>query len=282
MTRIMVVTDDEPLKLQQDPQLSADQLHEQAEALKSALIEVPADRPITCIDERTRAGLLCGEPTEPRFSVPGGSNIYGLYVAELTGRFGRKSELSAIDRLRSVTHALRASQIPSGGHEGCAANEKFGAILGLIASDQIKAYADYAAQRLDSQFNPQAAAEVQRNAAQAIASGVYAGWNGTELKTYLGPESMRAIEVLDPIPHNGLHWAENNLPGRTIDQNVFNQHSGQYTFVFDNPTAAEIESALTGQNSWNQSVAQHARLIVSAAIQDALPNRELYGHVVSA
>ena len=63
-----------------------------------------------CGDERYRIGLLSGEEiVEPRPSVFGGPNIYGLYVAELAGVFAN-SPLSADERLVQVTRDLNRNK----------------------------------------------------------------------------------------------------------------------------------------------------------------------------
>lgn len=136
---------DQPLKAASiEPVVSPDEIQAIAEAGCEALTAVEADTETTCIDEREREGLLSGENTvEARQSVPGASNIYALYISEMTGMFaGEKAD--SVSRLTSVTKVINSRGIHSGGHEKCAANELMNDVFGLIGGADVEAGKDYA------------------------------------------------------------------------------------------------------------------------------------------
>lgn len=242
----------------------------------AAQAELPYDQDTrgTCGDERERAHLLNGQPTQPnRPSVWGGPNIYGLYMMELAGVF-TESSLSAEDRLRQTTQKLNAAGITSGGHKGCAANAGFAAIMGIIA-EQSTEWEKAASVCLGEAFSAVAATEVTKQARQAVESGRYNDWTEDVLERVLGDEADEALEVLQPQEHDALTVVRQWRPGLTVSQDKLSAIAGQRSFVQDEPYCERIEDALAADDEAGQLM-RHAREALLYAVEQAVPNKELW------
>lgn len=275
--QVMTSVREEPLKATEGTTLTDDQLNDQANAAKDALREVSPEAHGTCIDERERVGTLNGEAkVEPRHSAPGGPNIYGLYIAELTDYFG-DSDADSKQRLTVVTKAINDNGIPSGGHKGCAANAGFNAVLGLISGDNAEAGRKYAHEQLGDDFDEDAYNEVVENAKKAVESNRYADWSEGVLTEVLGEESGDAIEILGG-QHEGRTFARVKAGNKTVDQTELHKAVGEDTFVSDEDYEGRIESVIAdGPDAvWKQKLARHAREVLLAALFPALPNKELH------
>lgn len=110
-----------------------------------------------------------------------------------------------------------------------------------------------------------------------VTSGRYDDWDESVLERVLGDEAGYAIEVLQPVPHEGVTFVRNKVKGKTVHQNALHDAAGADSFVQYDPYADEIENALADgpQAAWKQKVARHAREALIAAIAPALPNPEL-------
>jgi hypothetical protein len=271
----------EPLKVTEGVTMTPDQIKNQLTAVKGALREVNPETPGTCIDERSRIGTLNGEESvEPRHSAPGGPNIYALYIAELIGYFG-DDDTSGKERLEQITGMINEAGISSGGHQGCAANNGFEAILGLIGgqnSDQGRAYA---MEQLGDNFDEQAYEQIIESAKKVVESGRYADWSEAVLiEEVLGGkdgEAGTAIEVLDG-QHEGRTFARVKAGSQTVDQTELHNAVGEDTFVNDEDYEDRIDMILADgpKAVWKAKLALHAREALLAALYPALPNKELH------
>ncbi len=267
----------EPLKATNGVTMSVEELESQGEAVSEALRDVNPESPGTCIDERRREGYHGGEEGhEARFSAPGGPNIYGLYMAELTGYFAGR-ELAAKQRLGEITEIINDAGIVSGGHKGCAANAGFNVVLGLIAGDNAEAGQRYAREQLDEDFNEQAYAKVIENAKASVNAGVYDEWAEDNLMEELGKEADKGIEILGG-QHEGRTFARVSVIDKTVDQTELHNATGEDTFVSDEAYEERIEGVISSgpDAEWRQKVARHAREALLAALFPALPNNELH------
>jgi hypothetical protein len=266
-----------------DPQL----LQQQAEAATASLVPVDITKNrSTCLDERGRTSLRNGQPTEPRPSVLGGSNIEALAIAELTGYFPESDTSDANQRLGAVTDVINAAGLLSGGHEKCAANGSFWVWLKTIAETPEKVL-PYAESEMGEKYQEDMAQTVVGFARAVIASGRYATWSEANLPEVLGEEeSGEAIEVLLDVPHEGLTVVRNKIEGYTINQSKLYEESvlGKGSFVFDDWYAEKIEHALTAgpDATYKKQLAEHARELAIAAVAGAVPNEELYQITLSS
>ncbi|MCA9343103.1 hypothetical protein KC950_03790 [Candidatus Saccharibacteria bacterium] len=268
---------EEPLKATDGTTMTPEQVMQQAGAVREALRDVSSEAPGTCIDERRREGYLSGdEGHEARFSAPGGPNIYGLYMAELTGYFAGRN-IDSKQRLNEVTGVINDAGIESGGHKGCAANAGFNAVLGLIAGDNVDAGREYAKQQLGNDFDEEAYNAVVENARIAVDAGTYVEWAEDSLAQELGDKAEKGIEILGG-QHEGRTFARVNVVGKTVDQTELHNAVNEDTFINDEGYEERIESAIAGgpDAEWKQKVARHAREALLAALFPALPNSELH------
>ncbi len=276
--QVMVMVRDAPLK-GDGITMEKEAVEAQAHAAREALRDVNPEAPGTCVDERRRVGVLSGEAKiEPRHSAPGGPNVYGLYIAELTGYFG-DSDTTGEDRLGIVTKAINEAGIRSGGHKACAANKFFNDILGSIAGENAEAGRGYTQERLGDDFDDALYSKVVENAQAVVDSGRYNDWSEDILLRVLGDEAGEAIEILEG-DHEGKTVARTKVPGKTVDQNVLHDIAGGGgSFVNDDAYEDRIDSALAdGPNAaYMQKLALHAREALIAALVPALPNEELHG-----
>ncbi len=274
-----------PIKTSGAEQVAHEQLEAQAQLAVGTLHNIYyTDVRGTCIDERRRIGLRSGEArVEPRPSVPGGPNIYGLAVAELTGYF-EGERTTGEQRLSRVTGRLSDAGLRSGGHGGCAANAGFGTWMRTIADnpDYVK---KYAALRFGEDFDPTIMDAVVNFARAAMTSGRYAGWDESKLVTVLGEEEAdEAIEKLDAVKHEAVTIVRNWIPEATVDQtelydqNEAGQGVGKGSFVNDEAYADTIEHVLTaGPDAVRKKLeAEYAREAILAAVAAAVPNQEIY------
>ncbi len=251
----------------------------EAQAARAIEARVPIDYHVTrgtCGDERRRARLLSGEPrVEPRPSAWGGPDIYGLYVAELTGLFGDE-DLSPRQRLQVVKNKNNQAGIKSGGHANCAAALSFGGVMGIIA-DNPELMSAYAAQnKLDYD---QSIMDIVVSQAQKVKRS--SRYDGVSMESVylevLGDEAGEAIEVLEPGPHEGKTFVRNHGDNTTVDQNRLHDLEHEDSFVQDEGYVDAIENAVTAETDGRQKlIAEHAREAVLAAISMAVPNEELY------
>jgi hypothetical protein len=276
MTQVHIL--DAPIKVTGEPTITPEAVRTQVEHAKEALVAIDyATVRGTCIDERERVGLKNGEPSEPRPSVPGGPNIFGLYVTELSGYFPKESALTAKQRLGVVTKDLNSKGIHSGAHEHCAANAKIGEVIGSIANNP-EGVTDYAESQLGDDFDESAMAEVIAHAQEVKASGRYDGWTEAEVADELGDEAGAAIEQLADVPHQATTLIRNKIPDMTIDQTQLHNTAGQDSFIQDDAYADRIENALaTGPDPVRMAVGmRHAREAILAGVAGAVPNPELH------
>lgn len=268
----------EPLKLEKSRTLTPDHLEEQGQILIEEVTEVSAHRPTTCVEDRER------EDAEARKGVPGGSNIYGLYTAIFIGRLNHNQD-TFTDYLADVTDDLIRKDIPSGGHDDCAAYLKMLPICNIMVGDNYKAGLDFARQNLGDDFDEAIAHEALNNVRAAIDTGVLDDIDGTELATVLGGDADYVIEKLVPSKHNAKKVVRNQIPGTTIDQTRYRQRSGIGAYIMDDPLADEVEAAVTAepkneqeaQKAHRRLLARHGRELLLSALTVALPDEELHG-----
>lgn len=255
----------------------------EAEAARQALVPVDYYKSFgTCSDERERIGLFSGESrVEPRPSIFGGPNVFSLAVSELIGCFSRSDETGK-EKLARATRALNKKGLKSGGHLGCAANEKFGAWMALI--DEYQDLIRQAARReLGEGYDEAAMQAIVRRARTVKKSGCYKEWDGQELLGVLGDEANQAIEVLEDVDHEAGILVRQGVTNMTIDQTSLHAGSKRYSFAFDDPYAALIEQAVVeaaGMGSRGMHLARHAREVIIAAVVLAVPNSRLYEVIV--
>ncbi len=275
---------DQPLKFESSTNLmTAEELDAQAENAVASLRVVDGDSSSTCVDERERIGTRDGqEDVEPRYSVPGGANVYGLYIAELISYFAEESE--GLTRITEVTKMLNDGGVNSGGHEGCAANGGFNAVMGLICGDNLDAGKEYARTELGGDFDEVLYDEVVANARRVVESERYGKWDESKLFDALGEEDGSAIEQL-----NGKHKARTiirvDVPGKTVDQTALHElTNGEDSFVNDEGFAGQIEALLSDgpDADRKQKMARHAREAVLSALVVAVPNPVIYQINISA
>lgn len=272
-----VTVREEPLKATDGVTMSREEVEAQGEAARQALTEVDPNAYGTCIDERPRKGVVSGEETGPRFSAPGGPDIYGLYIAELTGLFAGGQETGE-QRLAQVKGMINGANIPSGGHEGCAANKSLGAVIGLIGTETAETGREYAKGELGDDYDDAAYEEVLAAARAVTASGVYGDWTEEVLKQVLAGEADVAIEQLLG-DHEGRTFIRTNLPGMTVDQTKLHEITGgEDSFVNDDDYEDRIDAVITAvpEAEWKAKVARHAREALLATLYVALPNPELH------
>ncbi len=269
----------QPIKSQAERHVTQLQVEAQAERARNCIVYVDSKRVRgTCGDERGRQGTRNGQSPEPRPSVFGGPDIYGLAVAELIGYFNDDTQ-SGEDHLRQAKQQLNQAGIKSGGHDGCAANGSFFAWMSIMAQnpDVVKGYAK---QQLGAAYHEGAADEVIGFASRLVGSGRYNDWKEDTLAIVLGDEAGEAIEQLVEAPHEGATLIRNGLVGTTVDQTKLYDSSavGKGSFVHDDWYADQIEHVLTsGPNAVRQKqLAEHAREFIIKAIAVALPNPELH------
>lgn len=268
---------EQPLKVGGEATIGRDELERDARHIAEVAEPVRPDAPGTCIDERVRAGLYGGDTeTEARYANPGGPDIYGLYMAELTGYFG-DSEATGKERLVQVKSAINAGGITSGGHVGCAANAGFNAVMGLIAGGNAEAGCEYAKENLGDDFDEEAYNEVVENAKRVAKSGLYDEWSEDVLLEVLGDEADKGMELLEG-QHEGLELTRFRGKGKTPAQNKIFEKTGRYSFVNHEDRAEQIEAIIAdGPNAaWSEKLARHAREALLAALVPALPNPELH------
>ncbi len=279
---VSIQVDTTPIKTSGAEPVDPALLKGQAEAEREALVDVDFDTVrSTCMDERERMGLLNGSTEiSPRLSVPGGSDIYGLAVAELTGSI--PIEVTEGDEALSLAKKKNnAVGIRSGGHVECKAAAAFTTWMQTIAENP-EAIIPYMQKELKENFQNDLVVEISKNAAIALASGRYADdWNGEEaLVRVLGDEAGEAIEVLAHKPHNGLKVVRQKIRGKTIDQTKLCKTSliGEGSFDIDDPHADDIENAQTtgSDAARKKQLATHAREAIVASLASAVPNPELY------
>lgn len=268
--------------------LGVEQLERQAELARQSLVAVGANVRGTCVDERPRIGTR-GEAgkIEARPSVPGGPDVYALYVAELSGYFGDISNDPKYN-LAQVKRDINNKGIRSGGHDHCAANDSFGPIIEIIAenTDYVKTYAKA---NMGETFNDDLADEVIRYSQSVHSSGRYEEHHEGTLGEVLEDEAMDAIELLFG-EHEGRSLARQKVRGYTVDQTKLHDLSekengkAEDSFVIDDWYADDIENALaSGPNAVRQKhLMEHAREFLLAAVAAAVPNKELHQFSITA
>lgn len=250
-------------------ELTEELLQAQAEVGIQNRVEVAEGTPDTCSDERPR------EDEEARYSIYGGSGVYGLLIREATGYFSGSS-LDMTARLAATVSALEDEGIVVGGHKACKANEAVAAIIHAVGSNP-RLYAATAERRLGDQFDPTAVDEIGNYMAATDAAGVYKDWDESVLPGVLGDEkAARAIETLKPVEHKAVTRLRNQKPGTTIAQNPLYDQSvaGEGSYVFDDRYADRIEGIVTtGIKADRMAVlARHAREMIISVIDTAVPN----------
>lgn len=279
-TSLVAKIHESPVKALGEITLSQDALAKQASYIteSAAVIDYETVRG-TCGDERERIGLRSGEAVvEPRPSVFGGPNIYGLYVAELAGVF-KGSQSSPTERLRQVTRDLNRNKVASGGHEHCAAAAGFGdKVLPNIVANQelIRSYATSNKEDYDEEIMN----EVFANATAVVEARTYAGWDGeTALLEVLENEAGESVERLADVPHEGRTFVRTKRPNTTVDQSRLHSVSGgEDSFVHDDAYADRIENALASgpEAAKMKRLMEHAREAVLVGVALSVPNPELH------
>jgi len=279
MAQIAVV--ERPLKVNGDTQVTSEQLDTQAHHARDCLEMVNYDEVRgTCPDERPRVGLLNGEPTvETRPSAFGGPNIYGLYMAEMSGYFGT-SDGTGEERLRLVTQQINRNGVKSGGHKDCKANAGVPDVFTLIADPANRAaFESYARQEIGEDYDQTASDEAINYAHVTVASSRYAGWDESVLETVLADEAGDAIQVLAAVPHTGKSVVKVKSGNATVPQTKLHEQSGgEDSFILTDPYMDRIENALASgpEAARRKVIMRHARELLNAAIYAALPNQELH------
>ena len=272
---IQIVSNPEPAKLIGQATLTPAELKNLAQLGIKSLASYSDDSRGTCGDERAREGLLNGDKTvEARPSAWGGPNIYGLFMAELSGYF-TDSKLDGRGRLQAVTGIINDANIKSGGHVGCAANGSLPDILAILAkpSNWNAAVKD----ELGNEYDDELAVSLASNAQKALDSHAYAGWTETILQEVLGDEAGVAIETLQPGPHTARVLKRIWIAGQTVDQTTLAKNAnGETSFVQDEPYCQRIERAISGDDESKMPILRHAREALLQAVLLAVPNPELW------
>lgn len=273
---VVVKIHEAPIKLVGDVTMLPDAVQQQAEHAKRSLAQVDYETtPGTCGDERERVGLKSGEAiVAPRPSIWGGPDIYGHYVSVMSGVF-TDPDMTADEQLKAVVDVNKQKNIPSGGHEHCAAAGSFGVVLKKIAENRGSA-SSYAQENLED-YDPTVMDEVFDAVETTVASGRYDDWDGeAALGVILGSDADQAIERLAPVPHEGRTFIRVNRPGYTVDQTTLHDISGgEDSFVQDDPYADKIEHA-HARDERMKRVMEHAREALIVGISLAVPNMELH------
>lgn len=259
-----------------------EQVEAQAEAARRNLVAVADDARGTCLDERERLGTRAyayADQAEPRPSVAGGPDIYGLYVAEFSGYFG-DSGGDVETNLSQVKNDINRKRIKSGGHDHCAANASFGPIVSIIANpDNALALKSYAKANQGDSYDEAIADEVLGFAIATDKSGRYADHEEATLGKVYGDEAGEAIETLADVPHEGRTIIRQSKRGYTVDQTALhNATGGEDSFVFDDWYADDIENALASgpEAARMKKRMRTAREFLIAAVAQAVPNKELH------
>ena len=223
----------------------------------------------TCMDERPR---LSGEV---RPSAPGGSDVYGLAIAELTGYY-KDSTLDGNGRAKNTKKRLNDASIMSGGHEDCAADNLLGTWAGVVITENQEAISTYVQFKLDQiskQFKPELMQEVFENAADITESERYAGWTENSYFDILGDEKEAAVEKLEHVPHNGKLMIWTDIDMYAMDQTELNNRA----FELNKPYMTRIENAIANgpEAARIAELALYARFTIVKALSIALPNNEL-------
>lgn len=272
---IRIVSNPEPVKLIGQATLTLTELEDLAQIGIKSLVSYGDDSRGTCGDERAREGLLNGDKTvEARPSAWGGPNIYGLFMAELSGYFA-DSKLDGRGRLQAVTGIINDANIKSGGHVGCAANDSLPDILAILA-DQAK-WAAAVKDELGNEYDNELSESLASNAQKALDSQAYKGWAETILQEVLGDQAGVAIETLQPGPHTARVLERIWVVNQTVDQTTLAKNAnGQTSFVQDEPYCQRIELAISGDDQGKIPILRHAREALLQAVLLAVPNPELW------
>lgn len=278
MVKIDVVP--QAIKASGEVTMTSEQVQAQAEAARRSLVPVANNVRGTCIDERERLGTRSREGAiEPRPSVAGGPDVYGLYVAEFSGYFGSTSK-DAESNLSQVKKDINDKGIASGGHDHCAANASFGPIVSIVANpDNATALKAYAKANQGDRYDEAIADEVLAFAAKVDESGRYTDHEEATLAKVYGEEAGEAIEILADVPHKGRTFIRQGKRGYTVDQtNLHKLTGGEDSFVFDDWYAEDIENALASgpEATRMKQRMETAREFLIAAVAQAVPNEELH------
>lgn len=215
ITKVMVRVSEQPIKLDGEAS-SAETLEALGNDIRQSLRPYDESTRGTCMDERGRLSLTSGEAaTEIRPSAPGGSDVYGLSIAELTGYF-TGSSLSAEDRARDIKGRLNGAGIASGGHEGCAADNLFGTWAGTVIADNADTITSYVWRKVTEDgltYDPDLMTAVLTQAQDIRDSGRYAEWTEQSYFDILGDEAGVAIEKLVAEDHLGTAMAWIDVQG---------------------------------------------------------------------
>lgn len=273
--KVMATVSEQPIKLNTEP-TNHETLAALGRDITQSLQPYNDTTRGTCMDERGRASLVSGEAaTEIRPSAPGGSDVYGLSIAELTGYYDGSS-LAAEDRARDIKQRLNAAGVASGGHEGCAADNLFGTWAGAVIADNADVIADYVARKVTEDGVIFDTATMEAIIAQAVEirdSGRYSAWTEQSYFDILGEESAVAIEKLVPEDHLGIAMAWIDIPGYAMDQTAV----GNRAFELNRPYMERIEAIVASGPDAEVLAARapYARYAVVRALSLALPNQEL-------
>jgi hypothetical protein len=278
-TAEVVAISNEPIKNVGGELVDYALLQQEADIAKECQVEVDYyATPGTCGDERGRIGYMDDTTGhEPRPSVFGGPNVYGLGIAEMTGQVA-DTVVDGEEALGQVSRKLEAGNIQGGGHVGCAA-AKLPVWMAIVISAP-EAVSEYASSKLGEDYDPALMAEVLANTERALQSGRYGNWDGENaLAKVLGDKAGKSIERLEG-EHEGKVFIEQEEDGKTIDQTELIRRSviGGGAFIVDSRYADKIDAIVTsGPDAVRLTrLALHARHAMHAAIANAVPNPVLY------
>lgn len=273
---VMVELHETPIKVTGERRITEEQRAELLRDIKSNLKPYDESTRGTCMDERRREHLRSGgKITEVRPSAPGGPDVYGLAIAELTGSFAG-STMTAEQRLHTIMAANGRAGLKSGGHENCAANNGLGTWVPLIAEqpEKISAYVQSKIAEDGLTYDQEKMNAIIGYAQGVKDSGVYAAWSEEKYAVLLGDEAGVAIEKLYDEPHLGfaVMWVEK--PGYTIDQTALNNRA----FELNKPYMKRIEDVeASGPDAGKiAELTPYARYASIAALALAVPNQVLY------
>ena len=275
-----------PIKLTGESRVQPEVVVEQAEAARRCLVRVDYSCVCgTCAEDRERVGLMSGETeVEPRPSNFGGPVIQGLYVSELSGRFGIDSPLTGKERLAAIDVAFSESgRVKSGGHVNCAANADFDKVVGNILN--LKAEIEtYASVQLGDKYDQSAMDEVYYWADNASISRRYADWDQSALVEVLGDGAGNGIEIVADVNHDAETLIRTNIKNGTVGQTEIYALTGKRSFVQDDAYSEVIENVLATGTDPNRMkrVMEHAREAVIVSVSQLLPNPELHQISISA
>lgn len=259
-----------------------DLLYEQLNLVAANMYQLPSYLGVysTCSDERPRKGLLNGHATSRRYSIFGGSTIYGTSILELTGQAQGDS---AEDRVEDADVRLGLVGFKRGGHVACAAANGINLWMGKIKDDP-QVYMDFAESQLGETYDQAAANYVVKQASRVHDQAIYKDYSEKDLQAFYGDEAGETIEVLEDVDHEAMTVVRIHRKLTVVDFNPIYTKSkvGKGSFIVNDGYADAIEQALTSGPDAAQKklIAEHAREMIVGAVANSVPNNLLFlGHI---